>query len=386
MSQGRPGKRRQQRPRRPTPAARPVGERPPERSPVAPPVGSTRSQSQTVLLVLGILALLGAIGGAAWFAGAGRSPTLRSGILYADGERIWLVAPDTAAGERAARRELLSVSGKGSVTDPAWSPDGTQIAYSFTPVPAAGATYGSDIYIMDADGSGPRAVFTHDADGGLARAPAWTPDGASLYFSYSFSRPAAAGAPPAIVQQIERLDLKTGGRAVVAPDGDLPSLSPDGARLAYVKLGPEPERKSSLWLAAADGSGARPLVPEGQFTSLWAPRFARDGATIFFTASGGDRSNPRLKVAPLRPSGQGWPAAVSAHGFPMDIWLVDPASGRLELLAALAADDLAIVPSPDGSRLALSSGAGLFFLDLASGSTTMRSPIPSFGSLDWRAQ
>jgi Tol biopolymer transport system component len=308
----------------------------------------------------------------------GAAPT--RGLLYADGERIAVIDP--APGARA-EREVLNGRGRGSVADVAWSPDGSQIAYSFTPAPAAGATYGSDIYVVQADGSRPRAVFAHDTDGGLARAPAWAPDGAAIYFSHSFSRPATAGQRPAIVQQIERLDLATGARTVVAPGGDLPALSPDGRRLAYIRPGLELNARPSLWIADADGSAARPLAPEGAFAAVWAPRFSRDGATILFTANGGDRSRPRLTVRPRGAGVDVGPPPVAAHGYAMDLWTVDVASGRLELLAALAADDLVPAWSPDGARLALGSAAGLAILDLATGDLSPRSPALPFGAIDW---
>ena len=363
----------------------PSGQEAPRRPGERQPAGRGPSR----LIMAGIVALLVVVGGIAAVVAArqgllGSQPVAaQRGILFSDSQRIWLVDPAQPAGSNGGQRELLNVAGKGSVGDPAWSPNGTEIAYAFTPVPARGATYGSDIYVMRADGSQPRAAFTHDADGGLARAPVWSPDGGSLYFSYSFPRPGAAPGTVAFVQQVERLELKTGTRTVVAPGGDLPTLAPDGTRLVYLHPATEPERGSSLWIAGADGSNARPLIPEGQFTALGAARFAPDGASLLVLASGGDRSRPRLNVRPARPSGHGWPPPVAAHGYPMDLWLVDVASGRLELLAALAADDLAAAWSPDGGRLALSSSAGLYILDLTTADLSPRSTTPGFGSLDW---
>jgi TolB protein len=56
--------------------------------------------------------------------------------------------------------------------DPAWSPDGTRIAY------AARAGSKHDLWVMDADGSDQRQITTS----GACRAPCWSPDGKHLAY------------------------------------------------------------------------------------------------------------------------------------------------------------------------------------------------------------
>src|SRR5207247_11024943 len=57
--------------------------------------------------------------------------------------------------------------------DPAWSPDGQRIAFSSQ---RDGST---DIYVMNADGSGLRRVTAGPFD----QQPAWSPDGARIVFT-----------------------------------------------------------------------------------------------------------------------------------------------------------------------------------------------------------
>jgi TolB protein len=56
----------------------------------------------------------------------------------------------------------------GGALDPAWSPDGSWIAY------AGREAYGSELYAIRPDGSG---LTRLTSDGVLARSPAWSPDG-----------------------------------------------------------------------------------------------------------------------------------------------------------------------------------------------------------------
>src|SRR5262249_24890312 len=63
--------------------------------------------------------------------------------------------------------------------DPAWSPDGKQIAF----VAAADKEATQlDLYVMNADGSG-RKRLTNNAKATLAIAPCWSPDGKRIFFT-----------------------------------------------------------------------------------------------------------------------------------------------------------------------------------------------------------
>ncbi|TDC44589.1 serine/threonine-protein kinase [Actinomadura sp. KC345] len=84
--------------------------------------------------------------------------------------------------------------------DPEWSPDGSRIAFT------RGESDGSSIWVMNADGSGARAVTTGTRDD---MDPAWSPDGNWIVY--------ARGAVSAPVLRAVRLD-GTGDR-VVTPRG-----------------------------------------------------------------------------------------------------------------------------------------------------------------------
>ena len=68
---------------------------------------------------------------------------------------------------------------------PDWSPDGRHIAYTVAPpayaVSRADEYRARSVYVMNADGTNPTRLTT--TDDGLAHWPAWSPDGSQIAFS-----------------------------------------------------------------------------------------------------------------------------------------------------------------------------------------------------------
>ncbi|HVQ61598.1 MAG TPA: Tol-Pal system beta propeller repeat protein TolB [Burkholderiales bacterium] len=107
---------------------------------------------------------------------------------------------------------------RGSNSAPAWSPDGKQLAAVLTKDGT------SQIYLMAADGSNLRRLTV---SGGIDTEPFFTPDGQSIYFTSD-----RGGSP-----QIYRMAAGGGEPARVTFDGDYnvsPRVSPDGKTLAYI--------------------------------------------------------------------------------------------------------------------------------------------------------
>jgi len=91
----------------------------------------------------------------------------RNGAGGPNGGSIYTVAMDGSS-------EPLQLTNRkiGSDADPAWSPDGTMIAFR-----RRGASDNFDVYLMSADGSGARPIATGPA---RDEKPAWSPDGNQL--------------------------------------------------------------------------------------------------------------------------------------------------------------------------------------------------------------
>jgi Tol biopolymer transport system component len=120
---------------------------------------------------------------------------------------------------------------------PAWSPDGTKIAF------ASDRDGNDEIYVMNANGSGQVNLTNH---AGSDLAPVWSPDGTKIAFhsdreiNYAIWVMNADGSNPV------RLTNPTGDPGTGGAEN--PSWSPDGTRILY-------DDNADIWVMNADGSG-----------------------------------------------------------------------------------------------------------------------------------
>ncbi len=148
-----------------------------------------------------------------------------------DGTRIAFVDHGLAT-MKSDGTDLRHLTTDESDAAPAWSPDGTRIAFERRGGCRAFLWFdvicAIDLYTMAPDGSGQSPVTTLQA-GEVAREPAWSPDGLRLAYSY--------GVLPGGPRNIEIVDAGSGFTVPLTAATDRvessPVWSPDGAEIAF---------------------------------------------------------------------------------------------------------------------------------------------------------
>lgn len=207
-------------------------------------------------------------------------------------------------GANGSNPQNLTSSSTLDDTSPAFSPDGSQIAFTRAEdigcAPAPGCTP-SFLYVMGADGSNPTvqgAGFLSSNETRGATDPQYSPAGDRIVFGKGvdiFSL-APGGTGP---QNLTAFDTR---------DVFAPALSPDGLKLAYAReANPAPPPFTrDIRAIALDGSTVADLTT-GQSEDDHSPAFSPDGMQIAFETSRAtgtfDREIAVMPVAGIGPTG-----------------------------------------------------------------------------------
>jgi TolB protein len=207
--------------------------------------------------------------------------------------------------------------------------------------PAGGEHY--KLHIVPADGSEPRRLTPEDSEiAGAETGPAWSPDGQRLVF---------------VGYVKDGVDL-----FVINADGSglrnltnqpahyiQPSWSPDGSRIAFVN---STNDYASIAVINADGSGMRELTrSEGVYDS--APTWSPDGTQIAFLRH---EFVPAGEPGSLPTPADGSMGSIAIEGETRSTLYVITADGTSQWSLATVATATAPEWSPDGGRIALTSG------------------------------
>jgi Tol biopolymer transport system component len=192
---------------------------------------------------------------------------------------------------------------------PAWSADGTKIAY----------IAGSGLRTMDADGSANTLVVPDTTSHTFLERPNWSPDGTQLVFDAYVS-------PENGFRLFVVNDDGTGLTRIDSPGPDeyYPEWSPDGSSIAYFSSS---RRGTFIRTMNPDGTG-RVTVTDG--FGYGGPSWAPDGSMLTFVAGRGN-----------------------------DVFVVNTdGTGRTRLTSTKRRNEFTPVFSPDGTQIAFARGSG----------------------------
>jgi copper transport protein len=264
---------------------------------------------------------------------------------------FWLWALPADSPERLTQFSRLDFA-----SHPVWSPDGQRLAFSFYSLPRVGAIPdGTDLYVMDSDGSNMHLLAAHDTPGAALLYPAWAPDGSGLYVTHQ-ARAAAGGS----ATRIERVDARTGALQTLVTNAASASPSRDRRLLAYVSTPNSDGSGQSLWVSAPDGREPRQLLAPGIFVRFSSVRFAPDGQRVLFAAVGQGLAYPQTRAGVFDALGLlhllAGVTIAHANGEEWDLWTIEPDGRNLRRLTTIA-DDLPVASwSSSGDRIAFLGG------------------------------
>jgi hypothetical protein len=199
-----------------------------------------------------------------------------------DGTRIAVSIFPNGGGDRAIwvmnadGSDPVQVAAADNVSVPSWSPDGSTIAYS------ARLEGRTEIHLVSADGTNDRIVHAEGAEGTFAVFSAkFSPDGTELLFD--------RGTDSGFDIFVMNVDGR-GVRALTSTGNDYdPHWSPDGTQIAFtrqeiVEVDGQSRATSDIFLMNADGTDVRRLTDGGSnATNLYA-EWSPDGTKIAYLA------------------------------------------------------------------------------------------------------
>jgi Tol biopolymer transport system component len=203
-------------------------------------------------------------------------PDAFSPAFSTDGQWIAFTRQDSTGFESIAVAPLENVSnvrlltgrtisatdqGPGPHTDAAWSPNGTEIAFSGW----------DDLWIVSTKGGIPQRL----TEGGVRdQEPAWSPDGRTIYFASYREGKSALWRVDRRTRSIDRLSAGTGQESK-------PSVAADGSRLAYCTHSADADENDIVLLDRASGEE---IVLPGENDDLM-PALSPDETFLVFSSN-----------------------------------------------------------------------------------------------------
>jgi Tol biopolymer transport system component len=217
-------------------------------------------------------------------------------------------------------------AGGGFFSNPAWSPDGTKIAFDFC---IGGQVEDKNkICIVNADGTGLKIISDQDDED-----PCWSPDSSQIVFTSRRTGEAQIFKMNADGTNQVQLTYTGGYRPAWSPDGKkiaynntgiwimnsdgtnvyqltshrsdrAPAWSPDGSKIAFDS---DRSGTTNIWVINLDGTGLTQLTQKGGVMPTWSPdskwiAFNREGQIWVVSSDGKEETHLRTKATTVDPT------------------------------------------------------------------------------------
>ena len=269
------------------------------------------------------VALLAALTGCSGQGGSGHHsrpvPSSASPAERVTGPASYLYLVPAAGG---APRPLLSPSQAArlvSVSDPVWSPDGREIAFT-----AECSTCTPRLYAVSSSGRHLSEIRT--GPGGV-HSPAWSPRGDAIVFSRQRGEDEFI---VAVSLRTHRVRVINSEPETADNSDSTPAWSPDGKQIVFAR---ELHHEDvTLWLVPAAGGSRRPLIRHDNAFDQSHPQWSPDGKRVVFMQA-------------------------TNQSVTWDLYVFDTATGKASRLTRDPHNEFDPAWAPDGRRVVFASDA-----------------------------
>ncbi len=272
------------------------------------------------------------------------------GLVFISGNSLMTIAQD------GSTQKLAEMPPTGSINNPAASPDGKYVVFSFSYGTYGQRDWGADLYLLQisrspSSQSKPKMILRHERSGDVIKSASWKQDGRQLLVSYDKATYDKDGNYRGTKSYVKLLDLDTRRTNTLLANATDAVWSHKGDKIAYVKI--DRSGKQSLWLLELASHRSK-RITEDSLTLISNPRFSPDGQLLAFAASQGWPSQSRVIKRSL-----GFVPVAKAHVIPWDLWIWD-GEGEPRRLTTIGQDLISEIWLPDNQTLFFITDLGAY--------------------------